>query len=73
MVPGRPDKPREPGPNAQSCDTHCSQSREWGHQGCLGHFQESQEGHYQVQETQEGHTEVFPQVQCCVPSSDEIC
>ena len=34
-------------PNPQNCDTDCSQSREWGHQGCLGHFQEGQ--NYQVQ------------------------
>ena len=39
-----PDKPEEPGPNPQSCDTDCSQSRERGHQGCLGHFQEGQGG-----------------------------
>ena len=50
-----PGKPEDPGPNPQSCDTDCSQSREWGHQGCLGHFQEGQGGHFQVQETQEGH------------------
>ena len=37
-----PGKPEEPGPNPQSCDTDCSTSREWGHQGCLGHFQEGQ-------------------------------
>ena len=36
MVPGRPDKPAEHDPNPQSCDTDCSQIREWGHQGCLG-------------------------------------
>ena len=35
----------EPGPDPQSCDTDCSQSREWDHQGCLGHFQEGQGGH----------------------------
>ena len=56
-----PGKPEEPGPNPQSCDTNCSQSREWGHQGCLGHFQEGQEGHFQVQTAQEGHHWVFPQ------------
>ena len=39
MVPGRPDKPAEPDPNPQSFDTDCSQSRDWGHHGCLGHFQ----------------------------------
>ena len=50
-----PGKPEEPGPNPQSCDTDCSQSRKWGHQGCLGHFQEGQEGHFQVLEPQEGH------------------
>ena len=46
-----PGKPEEPGPNPQSCDTDYSQSREWDHQGCLGHFQEGQEGkegHFQV-------------------------
>ena len=48
MVPGRPGKPEEPGPNPQSCDTDCSQSREWDHQGCLGHFEEGQGGHFQV-------------------------
>ena len=41
-----PGKPKEPGPNPQSCDTYCSQSREWDHQGCLGHFQEGQGGHF---------------------------
>ena len=41
-----PGKPEEPGPTPQSCDTACSQSREWGHQGCLGHFQEGQAGHF---------------------------
>ena len=45
-----PGKPEEPGPNPQSCDTDCSQSRDWGHQGCLGHFQEGQGGHFQVLE-----------------------
>ena len=30
---------------------------ELGHQGCLGHFQEGQKGHYQVQEAQEGYPE----------------
>ena len=73
MVPGMPGKPEEPGPNPQSCDTDCSQSREWGHQGCLGHFQEGQGGHFQVQEAQEGHPGVFPQFQYCGPSSGEIC
>ena len=48
MVPGKPGKPEEPGPNPQSCDTDCSQRREWDHQGCLGHFQERQGGHLQV-------------------------
>ena len=38
MVPGRPGKPAEPDLNPQSCDTDCSQSREWDHQGCPGHF-----------------------------------
>ena len=50
-----PGKPEEPGPNPQSCDTDCSQSREWDHQGCLDHFQEGQGGHFQVLEAQEGH------------------
>ena len=63
MVPGRPDMLAESGPNPQSCDTDCSQSPEWGHQGCLGHFQEGQKDQYQVQEAQEGHPEVFPQLQ----------
>ena len=43
-----PDKPEEPGPNPQSCDIDYSQSREWDHQRCLDHFQEGQEGHFQV-------------------------
>ena len=43
-----PDKPEEPGPNPQSCDIDYSQSREWDHQGCLDHFQEGQESHFQV-------------------------
>ena len=37
-----PGKPEEPVPNPQCYDTDCSQSREWDHQGCLGHFQEGQ-------------------------------
>ena len=49
-----PGRPEEPGPNPQSCDTDCSQSRGWDHQGCLDHFQEGQGGHFQVQEAQEG-------------------
>ena len=61
MVPGMPEEPEEPGSNPQSCDTDCSQSREWDHHGCLGHFQEGQGGHFQVQEAQEGHYGVFPQ------------
>ena len=61
MVPGMPGKPEESGPNPQSCDTPCSQSREWDHQGCLGHFQGGQEGHIiQVLGAQEGHPGVFP-------------
>ena len=59
MVAGRPGKPVEPGPNPHSCDIGCSQSREWGHQGWLGHFQEGQKGHYQVQRAQEGHFHNF--------------
>ena len=35
-----PGNPEEPGPNPLSCDTDCSQSREWDHQGCLRPFQE---------------------------------
>ena len=54
-----PGKPEEPGPNPQSCDTDCSQSREWDHQGCLGHFQEGQGGHFQVLGAQEGHPGVL--------------
>ena len=54
-----PGKPEEPGPNPQSCDTDCSQSREWDHQG-----------HFQVLGAQEGHLGVFPQFQYCGPSSD---
>ena len=49
MLSGRADKPGEADPNPQSYDTDCSQSREWGHQGCLGHIEEGQKGHYQVQ------------------------
>ena len=71
-VPGMPGKPEEPPPNPQSCDTDCSQSREWDHQGCLGHFQEGQGGHFQVLGAQEIHPEVFPQFQYCGPSSDGI-
>ena len=68
-----PGKPEEPGPDPQSCDTDCSQSREWDHQGCLiGHFQEGQGGHFQVLEAQEGRFGMFPQFQCCGPSSHEI-
>ena len=43
-----PGKSEGPGPNPQSCDTDCSQSREWDHQGCLSHFQEGQKGNFQV-------------------------
>ena len=48
MVPGMPDRLAEPGPNPQSCDIDYSQSRGWGHQGCLDHSQEGQEDHFQV-------------------------
>ena len=41
-----PDKPEEPGPNPQSCDIDYSQSRGWGHQGCLDHSQKGQEGDF---------------------------
>ena len=63
-----PGKPEEPGPTPQSGDTDCSQSRDWDHQGCLGHFQEGQECHFQVLEAQEGHFRVFPQYQYCGPN-----
>ena len=65
-----PGKPEEPGPSHQSCDTGCSQSRDWDHQGCLGLFQEGQEGHFQVLGAQEGHPGVFPQCQYCERSSN---
>ena len=48
MVSDKPDMPEGPGLNPQSCDIDYSQSREWGHQGCLGHFQGGQEGHFQI-------------------------
>ena len=41
-----PGRPEEPGPHPQSCDVDYSQRREWDHQGCLGHFQEGQGGHF---------------------------
>ena len=53
IVPGMPGKPEGPGPNHQSCDIDYSQSREWDHHGCLGHFQEGQGGHSQVLGAQE--------------------
>ena len=37
-----PGRPEQRGPDPQSSDTDCSQSREWDHQGCLGHFKEGQ-------------------------------
>ena len=55
MVPAMPDKPEEPGPNPQSCDIDYSQSRVCDHQGCLDHFQEGQDGHFQVLGAQEGN------------------
>ena len=67
-----PGKPEEPSPDPQSCDTDCSQSRGWGHQGCLGHFQEGQGSLFQVQEAQEGHFWGVPQFQYCEPSSGGI-
>ena len=67
-----PGKPEEPGLNPQSYDTDCSESREWDHQGCLGHFQEDQGGHFQVLKAQEGHYGVIPQLQYCGPSSGGI-
>ena len=72
MVPGKPGKPEEPGPNPHSCDIECSQSQEWDHQGCLDHFQEGQEGHFQVLGAQEVNPGVFPQFQYCGPSSGGI-
>ena len=54
-----PGKPEEPGPNSQNCDTDCSQSLVWDHQGCLGHFQEGQGGHFQVLGAKEIHPGVF--------------
>ena len=72
MVPGMPGKPEDPSPNLQSCNIDYSQSREWGPQGWLGHFQEGQKGQNQIQMAQDGHPEGFPQLQCCGPSSDEI-
>ena len=73
MVPGMPGKFEVPGPTPECCDTDCSQSRDFDHQGCLGHFQEGQGGHYQVQDPQEGHFFMFQQFQYCGPSSGEIC
>ena len=67
-----PCKPEEPGPNPQCSDTDCSQSQEWDHQGCLGHFQEGQKGLFKVQGAQEGHPGVFPQFQYCGHSSGGI-
>ena len=72
MVPGMPGRPEELGPNPQSCDTDCSQSRGSDHQGCLGHFQEGQEGHFQVLGAQKGHPGMFPQCQYCGLSSGGI-
>ena len=69
MVSDKPDTPVEPGPNPQSCDIDYSQSREWGHQGCLGHSQGGQEGHFQILGAQEGHPRVLPQFQYCGLSS----
>ena len=43
-----PGKPEEPDLNPQSCDIGYSHSQEWGNHGCLGHFQEGQEGRFQV-------------------------
>ena len=68
-VPGRLGKPD---PNPQSCDTDCSQSRDWDHQGCSGNFQDGQKGLYQVQRAPEDHPEGFPQLKCCGPCSGEI-
>ena len=67
-----PGKPEEPDLNPQSCDIGYSQSREWGHQGCLGYFQKGQEGHFQILGAQEGHPGVLPQFQYCGLSSCEI-
>ena len=59
MVSDKPDTPEGPGLNPQSCDIDYSQSREWGHQRCLGHFQGGQEGHFQILGAQEGHPGVL--------------
>ena len=72
MVSGRPGRPGESGPNPQSCDIDFSQSREWGPQGCLDHFQEGQKDQNQVQRAQVSLPEVPPQHLCCGPSSYEI-
>ena len=64
-----PGKPEEPDPNPQSCDICYSESREWDHQGCLGHFKEGHEGHFQILGAQEGHPGVLPQFQYCGLSS----
>ena len=69
MVSDKPDMPGGPGLYPQSCDIDYSQSREWGHQECLGHFQGDQEGHFQILGAQEGHPGVLPQFQCCGLSS----
>ena len=65
-----PGKPEEPGPNPQTCDTDCSQSREWDHQGCLGHFQEGQGGHFKVLRAKEVHFGVILHFLYWGPSSD---
>ena len=64
-----PDTPEGPGPNLQSCDIDYSQGRESGHQGCFGHFQEGQEGHFQILGAQEGQAGALPQFQYCGLSS----
>ena len=65
-MPGKPEEPEEPDLNSQSCVIGYSQSREWGHHVCLGHFQER---HFQIQGAQEGHPGVLPQFQYCGLSS----
>ena len=67
-----PGKPEEPGRNPQTCDTDCSQSREWDHQGCLGHFQEGLGGHFKVLRAKEVHFGVIPHFLYWGPSSDGI-
>ena len=72
MVSDKPGMSEGPGLNPQSCGSDYSHSREWGHQGCLGHFQGDQEGHFQILGAQEGHPGALPQFQYCGLSSGGI-